>query len=214
MEHRPLGRTGVKVSSLCLGCMMFGGKTNPDDSIAIIDRAIDAGHQLHRHGQRLQPRPERRGHRQGAETQRQAQPRRAGDEGPRRDGRRRPEHAGNSRRHIIQRARRRCGGCRPTGSTCTRSTGPQSDMPIDETLRALDDLIRAGKVRYIGSEHVRGVAAAWSRCGSQGAADSTASSASSRRTTCWTGASSASWSRWRRRTASRSSPGRRWPAAS
>ena len=43
MELRPLGRTGVKVSSLCLGCMMFGGKTAPDDSYSIIDRAIDAG---------------------------------------------------------------------------------------------------------------------------------------------------------------------------
>jgi aryl-alcohol dehydrogenase-like predicted oxidoreductase len=43
MDYRPLGRTGVKVSALCLGCMMFGGKTTPEDSYAIIDRAIDAG---------------------------------------------------------------------------------------------------------------------------------------------------------------------------
>ena len=43
MVYRPLGRTGVKVSNLCLGCMMFGGKTGEQDSFAIIDRAIDAG---------------------------------------------------------------------------------------------------------------------------------------------------------------------------
>ena len=43
MEYRNLGRTGVKVSPLCLGCMMFGGKTDDDDSAKIIDRAIDAG---------------------------------------------------------------------------------------------------------------------------------------------------------------------------
>ena len=43
MEYRPLGRTGVQVSTLCLGCMMFGGKTSPEDSYAIIDRALDAG---------------------------------------------------------------------------------------------------------------------------------------------------------------------------
>src|SRR5437763_9932742 len=43
MEHRQLGRTGVQVSLLCLGCMMFGGKTGPEDSYAIIDRAIGAG---------------------------------------------------------------------------------------------------------------------------------------------------------------------------
>ena len=43
MEYRPLGRTGVKVSALCLGCMMFGGRTAPEDSYGIIDRALDAG---------------------------------------------------------------------------------------------------------------------------------------------------------------------------
>src|SRR4029453_17872934 len=45
MEMRPLGRTGVKVSPLCLGAMMFGawGNTDHDDSIRIIHRALDAG---------------------------------------------------------------------------------------------------------------------------------------------------------------------------
>ena len=43
MEIRALGRTGMKVSVLCLGCMNFGGRTSADDSYAIIDRALDAG---------------------------------------------------------------------------------------------------------------------------------------------------------------------------
>src|SRR5439155_887346 len=43
MEYRSLGRTGVKVSPLCLGCMMFGAKTELDASCTIIDRALDAG---------------------------------------------------------------------------------------------------------------------------------------------------------------------------
>src|ERR671916_2332785 len=43
VEYRNLGRTGVKVSELCLGCMMFGGRTGEEDSADIIDRAIDAG---------------------------------------------------------------------------------------------------------------------------------------------------------------------------
>jgi len=45
MHHRPLGRTGVQVSNLCLGTMMFGawGNTDHDDSIRIIHAALDAG---------------------------------------------------------------------------------------------------------------------------------------------------------------------------
>jgi aryl-alcohol dehydrogenase-like predicted oxidoreductase len=45
MDYRSLGRTGIKVSPLCLGAMMFGGMGNPDhdDSIRIIHRAVDAG---------------------------------------------------------------------------------------------------------------------------------------------------------------------------
>src|SRR5919112_180703 len=45
MEYRPLGRTGVDVSPLCLGTMMFGawGNADHDDSIRIIHRALDAG---------------------------------------------------------------------------------------------------------------------------------------------------------------------------
>ena len=52
MDYRNFGRTGVKVSPLCLGCMMFGGRTNEADSCAIIDRALDAGG-----GARYIPRP-------------------------------------------------------------------------------------------------------------------------------------------------------------
>ena len=43
MEYRNFGRTGMKVSPLCLGCMNFGRQTTPEDSYAIIDRALDAG---------------------------------------------------------------------------------------------------------------------------------------------------------------------------
>ena len=37
MEYRSLGRTGTKVSTLCLGCLMFGGRTDESDSMDIID---------------------------------------------------------------------------------------------------------------------------------------------------------------------------------
>ena len=43
MDLRYLGRTGIRVSPLCLGCMMFGGKTSAEDSYRIIDRSIELG---------------------------------------------------------------------------------------------------------------------------------------------------------------------------
>ena len=43
MKYRSLGRTGVQVSELCLGCMTFGDKTLPKDAYSIIDRAIEHG---------------------------------------------------------------------------------------------------------------------------------------------------------------------------
>ena len=43
MEYRFLGSTGVRVSPICLGTMMFGGRTTESDSIEIINRAIDDG---------------------------------------------------------------------------------------------------------------------------------------------------------------------------
>src|SRR5580700_5867754 len=45
MDYRPLGRTGISVSQLCLGAMMFGAIGNPDhdDAVQIIHRALDAG---------------------------------------------------------------------------------------------------------------------------------------------------------------------------
>ena len=43
MEYRNFGRTGMKVSPLCLGCWNFGERTTPQASYAIVDRALDAG---------------------------------------------------------------------------------------------------------------------------------------------------------------------------
>ena len=43
MEYRSLGRTGVQVSSLCLGCMNFGSPTPENESLSMIDCALDQG---------------------------------------------------------------------------------------------------------------------------------------------------------------------------
>lgn len=151
MDYRPLGRTGVQVSSLCLGCMMFGGRTAPDESAAIIDRAIDAGINFL----------------DTANVYNAGKSEEATGEALRRNGKRQrvilatkvhgvmdpsdPNGRGNSRRHIIEQCEASLRRLKTDFIDLYQIHRPQPGIPIDETLRALDDLIRAGKVRYIGS---------------------------------------------------------------
>src|ERR687898_149053 len=106
VDYRNLGRTGVKVSELCLGCMMFGGRTGDEDSADIIDRAIDEGINF-------------------LDTAN--------------------VYSRGASEVAVGKALKR------TGKRDEIVLATKVHMPIDETLRALDDLIRAGKVRYAGS---------------------------------------------------------------
>jgi aryl-alcohol dehydrogenase-like predicted oxidoreductase len=151
MELRPLGRTGVKVSSLCLGCMMFGGKTSPDDSYAIIDKAIDAGinfldtanvYSLGRSEEVTGEALKRNGRRNHVVLATKVHGVMDAED---------PNMQGNSRRHIIQQCEASLRRLQTDWIDLYQIHRPQSDIPIDETLRALDDLVRAGKVRYIGT---------------------------------------------------------------
>ncbi len=150
MEYRTLGRTGIKVSPLCLGAMMFGGKTSPEDSAAIIDRALDAGINFI----------------DTANVYNQGRSEEAVGEALRRNGRRNhvilatkvhgrmgddPNAMGNTRRHIIEQCEASLRRLQTDWIDLYQIHRPQPDVPIDETLRALDDLVRSGKVRYIGS---------------------------------------------------------------
>ena len=150
MEMRTLGRTGVKVSSLCLGCMMFGGKTSPEDSYAIIDKALDAGINFldtanvysigkseHVTGEALK----RNGKRNSAILATKVH----GNMGPG------PNESGNSRRHIIEQCEASLRRLQTDWIDLYQIHRPEPGIPIDETLRAMDDLIRSGKVRYIGT---------------------------------------------------------------
>ena len=89
MEYRTLGRTGVQVSPLCLGAMMFGawGNTDHDESRPDHPPRARRGDQLHRHRRRLLARRVGGDRRQGA-RRRPARQRRARDQGPRQHGRR------------------------------------------------------------------------------------------------------------------------------
>lgn len=150
MEYRSLGRTGVKVSSLCLGCMMFGGKTSPKDSYDIIDRALDAGINFI----------------DTANVYNQGRSEEATGEALKRNGKRNQvvlatkvhgrmgegvNDMNNTRRHIIEQCEASLRRLGTDWIDLYQIHRPQSDMPIDETLRALDDLVRSGKVRYIGT---------------------------------------------------------------
>jgi aryl-alcohol dehydrogenase-like predicted oxidoreductase len=68
-----------------------------------------------------------------------------------------PNAQGNSRRHIIEQCEASLRRLQTDTIDLYQLHHPANDVPVDETLRALDDLIRAGKVRYIGTS----VFAAW-----------------------------------------------------
>lgn len=156
MEYRLFGRTGASVSPLCLGCMMFGGKTSPDDSYAIIDRAIDAGinfldtANVYSRGRSEEVTGEalkRNGKRQRIVLATKVHGRMDDDD---------VNAAGSNRRHIIEQCDASLKRLQTDYIDLYQIHRPRSDTPIDETLRALDDLIRAGKVRYIGTSTFAG----------------------------------------------------------
>ncbi len=151
MNVRNLGRTGVKVTPLCLGCMNFGGRTEESDAVAIIDRALDGGinfldtanvYNRGRSEEVVGKALSRDGRRDGVVLATKVH-------GPMDDDD--PNMWGNQRRHIIQQCEASLRRLRTDWIDLYQIHRPQSDIPIDETLRALDDLIRAGKVRYVGT---------------------------------------------------------------
>ncbi|NJN81171.1 MAG: aldo/keto reductase [Caldilineaceae bacterium] len=151
MEYRSLGRTAAKVSSLCLGCMMFGRATTPEDSYAIIDRALDSGinfldtANVYSRGRSEEVTGEalkRNGKRDRVVLATKVHGTMDDDD---------PNAYGSSRRHIIEQCEASLRRLQTDYIDLYQIHRPRSDTPIDETLRALDDLIRAGKVRYIGT---------------------------------------------------------------
>jgi aryl-alcohol dehydrogenase-like predicted oxidoreductase len=150
MEYRSFGRTGMKVSSLTLGCMMFGGKTPAAESYDIIDRALDAGinfldtanvYSIGRSEEVTGEALKRNGKRHNLVLATKVH-------GKMGEG---VNDLGNSRRHIIEQCEASLRRLQTDYIDLYQIHRPQPDIPIDETLRALDDLVRAGKVRYLGS---------------------------------------------------------------
>jgi len=151
VEYRNLGRTGVKVSEICLGCMMFGGRTNQEDSADIIDRAIDEGvnfldtanvYSTGASEEAVGKTLKRNGKRDAIVLATKVHG--VMDEED-------PNASGNHRRHIIEQCEASLRRLQVDYIDLYQIHRPSPDVPIDETLRALDDLIRAGKVRYVGT---------------------------------------------------------------
>lgn len=150
MEYRPLGRTGVMVSSLCLGVMNFGGVTNEADSIVMIDRALDAGinfidtANVYNAGQSEVV----LGKALKANGKREAIVLATKVNGVMGEGQ---NDKGISRYHIIKACEDSLRRLQTDHIDLYQLHRPSATIPQDETLRALDDLVRAGKVRYVGS---------------------------------------------------------------
>jgi aryl-alcohol dehydrogenase-like predicted oxidoreductase len=147
MEYRTLGRSGLVVSQLCLGTMTFGNSTDEKDSIEMIHRFLDrGGNFLDTANVYVGGKSEEivgkaiQGRRQDVVLATKVRM-------PIREG---VNNAGLSRKHIMD----------SIDLSLSRLQTDYVDLyqvhvwdfltPIEETLRALDDLVRAGKVRYIG----------------------------------------------------------------
>jgi aryl-alcohol dehydrogenase-like predicted oxidoreductase len=151
METRTLGTTGVKVSPLCLGAMMFGawGNTDHDDSVRIIHRALDAGinfvdtADVYSRGEseEIVGKALADGRRDNVILATKVHGKMGDD----------PNEFGNSRRWIVREVENSLRRLRTDWIDLYQIHRPEADTDIDETLGALTDLVRAGKVRYVGS---------------------------------------------------------------
>ena len=151
MEYRTFGRTGMRVSALCMGCMYFGGKTPEDEAFRLFDACIEAGINFfdtaNVYGRGVSETTlgrilADRGGRDRLVIATKVHGRMDDDD---------PNAAGNARRHIIAQCDESLRRLGAEAIDLYQIHRPDSQVPVDETLRALDDLIRAGKVRYIGT---------------------------------------------------------------
>lgn len=163
MVYRPLGRTGVQVSAACLGTMTFGWE--PDDwgspeaeALKIAESALDLGINFWDtadvYGRGVSESivgKVLKGRRDSVVLATKCHGKMSDTD---------PNAWGNSRRHILEACEASLKRLQTDYIDLYQIHRPQPSIPIDETLRALDDLVRAGKVRYVGSSTF----AAWQLC--------------------------------------------------
>jgi aryl-alcohol dehydrogenase-like predicted oxidoreductase len=165
MQYRRLGSTGLRVSRLGLGCGNFGGigsapeffgagETEPQ-AFALMDRAYDAGINFFDTanaygGGRSETWIGRWLHTKGAAVRQQLliSSKVFNPVGPG------PNDRGLSRRHILQQVDDSLRRLQTDRLDMYLIHEPDPDTPLDETLRALDDVVRSGKVLYVGASNI------------------------------------------------------------
>lgn len=144
MQQRNLGRTGLSVGEIALGTMMFGEKTPADEAAAIIHRALDAGANL------IDTADVYAGGESERIVGRALKGRRHQAVLATKGGRRSATARDLSRRYLVgavEASLRRLG---TDVIDLYQVHFPDQERPLDETLGALTDLVRQGKIRYIG----------------------------------------------------------------
>lgn len=150
MDYVRLGGTGLRVSPLCLGCMMFGFWGNPDheESIRIIHEAIDAGINFLDTANVYSAGESEEITGKALKGRRDEVVLATKFHGPMGDG---PNDRGNTRKHIFQAVEDSLRRLQTDYIDLYQVHRPEPKTDIEETLGALTDLVRQGKVRYLGS---------------------------------------------------------------
>src|SRR5690349_3419447 len=154
MEYRNVGASGLRVSFVGVGCNNFGGRTDADASRRVVHRALDAGITLFDTADTY-------GNKGGSERilgealgDRRKDIVLATKFGMAMDDAGKLQ--GASRRYIVSEVEASLARLRTDWIDLYQLHRPDPLTPIEETLRALDDLVRAGKVRYIGCSNLAG----------------------------------------------------------
>lgn len=157
MEYRYLGRSGLQVSAIGLGTNNFGGRLDAAASAVVINHALDMGINMidtsNSYGGTYSEEYIGRalkGKRHQAVIATKVSSRMA-------DG---PNNAGNSRKHIMTEVENSLRRLNTDYIDLYQIHWQDANVPIEETLRALDDLVRQGKARYIGCSNFM----AWQVC--------------------------------------------------
>ena len=154
MEYRNLGRSGLMVSMVGIGTNNFGGRMDADATALVVNEALDLGINLFDEADVYGGRGKSEEFFGAAVKARRHEAVIATKFGNSMGTA--PMHSGGSRRWIVQSVEDSLRRLQTDYIDLYQMHRPDSQTPIEETLRALDDLVSSGKVRYIGSSNYAG----------------------------------------------------------